>query len=181
MSYTTNGMIGIDLDAVTPALFNGVASTTDGVGAKYTLGTRVAGNNNSEWIYVQAGEAISTTTKEPYALAVDENFQAFKITKARAIAGHIIAVAPRQIIADNAYFWACTRGTNIPLRVAASCAADVNLWTTAVAGRLDDTSGASHRVVLGIKIVTAASASTSALNTVRNAIITNTLVPELIA
>jgi hypothetical protein len=57
----------------------------------------------------------------------------------------------------------------------------VNLWTTATAGRLDDTSGASHRVVLGIKIVLAASASTSAAQTIRNAIITNTLVPELIA
>ena len=175
MSYTTNGMIGIDLDAVT------AGTTTDGANAKYTLGTRAAGNNNSEWIYVQAAEAISTTTKEPFALAVDENFQARKLTKALAIVGHIIAVAPAQIIADNAFFWACTRGTNIPLRVAVSCAADVNLWTTATAGRLDDTSGGSHRVVLGIKIVTAASASTSASNTVRNAIITNTLVPELIA
>jgi len=175
MSYVTNGMIGVDLTAVT------AGTTTNGANAKYTLGQRCAGDGNSEWIYVQAGEAISTTTKEPYALAVDENFQAMKLTKALAISGHIIAVAPRQIIADNSFFWACTRGTNIPLRVAVSCAADVNLWTTATAGRLDDTSGATHRVVLGIKIVTAASASTSAANTIRNAIITNTLVPELIA
>lgn len=175
MAYAINGMIGIDLDAVT------AGTTTDGAGAKYTLGTRVAGNNNSEYIYVQAGAAISTTTSEPFALAVDENFQAVKITKALASAGHIVAVAPRQIIADNAFFWACTRGTNIPLRVAASCAADVNLWTTATAGRLDDTSGGSHVAVLGVKLVLAASASTSAGNTIRNAIITNTLVPLLIA
>jgi hypothetical protein len=177
MAYTTNGMIGVDLSAVT------AGTTTDGASAKYTLGTRVPGNNNSEYIYVQAGAAISTTTSEPYALAVDENFQAVKITSALAGAGHIVAVAPRQIIADNAFFWACTRGTNIPLRVAASCAADVNLWCTATAGRLDDTSGGGGalNVVLGVKIVTAASASTSAGNTIRNAIITNTLVPQLIA
>jgi len=104
-----------------------------------------------------------------------------KLTKSLASAGHIIAVAPRQIIADNSFFWACTRGANIPLRVGASCAADVNLWTTATAGRLDDTSGGSHVVVLGVKIVTAASASTSAANSIRNAIITNTHVPQLIA
>lgn len=175
MAYVTNGMIGVDLSATT------AGTTTDGAGAKYTLGTRVTANANSEYIYVQAGAAISTTTSEPYALAVDENFQAVKITKALASAGHIVAVAPRVIIADNAFFWACTRGTNIPLRVGASCAADVNLWTTATAGRLDDTSGGSHVVVLGVKIVTAASASTSAGNTIRNAIITNTLVPQLIA
>ena len=175
MSYVTSGMIGIDLTSVT------AGTTTDGAGAKYTLGQRVMGKNNSEYIYVQAGAAISTTTAEPFCLAVDENFQAVKITKALASVGHIVAFAPRQIIADNAFFWAVTKGTNIPIRVAASCAADVNLWTTATAGRLDDTSGGSHVAVLGVKLVTAASASTSATNTVRNAIITNTLVPLLIA
>jgi hypothetical protein len=168
-------MIGVDLTAVT------AGTTTDGAGAKYTLGQRVTGSDNGEWIYVQAGEAISTTTKEPFALAVDENFQAKKITKSLASAGHIVAFAPPVIIADNAFFWAQTRGTNFNIRVAASCTADVNLWTTATAGRLDDTSGGSHVAVLGVKIVAAASASTSANNTVREAIVTNTIVPLLIA
>ena len=175
MAYVTNGMVGVDLLAVT------AGTTTDGAGAKYTLGTRVTGTDNGEWIYVQAAAAISTTTKEPFCLAVDENFQAAKITKALATAGHMIAFAPPVIIADNAFFWAQTKGTNFNIRGAASCAADVNLWTTATAGRLDDTSGASHVVVLGVKLVTAASASTSAGNTVREAIVTNTIVPQLIA
>lgn len=175
MAYATSGMIGVDLRAVT------AGTTTDGAGAKYTLGQRVMGTDNGEWLYVQAGEAISTTTSEPYALAVDENFQAKKITKALATAGHMVAFAPPVIIADNSFFWAQTKGSNFNIRVAASCAADVNLWTTATAGRLDDTSGGSHVVVLGVKLVVAASASTSAANTVREAIVTNTLVPQLIA
>jgi len=168
-------MIGIDLSAVT------AGTTTNGEGAKYTLGTRVSGSDNGEWIYVQAGAEISTTTKQPFCLAVDENFQAVKVTKALASAGHMIAFAPQQIIADNAFFWAQTRGTNFNIKVGVSCAADVNLWTTATAGVLDDTSGASHVAVLGVKIVTAASTSASAGSTVREAIVTNTIVPLLIA
>ncbi len=62
-----------------------------------------------------------------------------------------------------------------------SCAADTNLWTTATAGVLDDTSGGSHVAVLGIKLVVSASASVSAGSTVREVIMTNTLVPLLIA
>ena len=76
--YVTSGMIGVDLDSVT------AGTTTDGAGAKYTLGQRVSGNNNSEHIYVQAGAAISTTTSEPYALAVTEALkQATSIARRR--------------------------------------------------------------------------------------------------
>lgn len=175
MAYVTSGEIGIDLSDVT------AGTTTDGANAKFTLGQRVTGTDGQEYIYVQAGAAISTTTKQPFALAVDENFQAVKITKALASAGHMVAFAPQQIISDNDFFWAITKGTNFNIKVGVSCAADVNLWTTATAGVLDDTSGGSHVAVLGVKIVVAASTSASAASTVREAIVTNTLVPLLIA
>jgi len=175
MAYVTNGLIGVDLSAVT------AGTTTDGAGAKFTLGQTAMGTDGTQYTYVQAGEAISTTTKQPFALAIDENFQALKLTKALASAGQQIGFAPQQIIADNSFFWAITRGTNFNIKVGVSCAADVNLWTTATAGVLDDTSGASHVAVLGVKIVTAASTSASAGSTVREAIVTNTLVPLLIA
>jgi hypothetical protein len=175
MSFVTDGKIGIDLDDVT------AGTTTDGANAKYKLGTKVTATDGQECVYVQAGAAISTTTKQPFALAIDENFQAVKITKALASAGHMIGFAPQQIIADNDFFWAITKGTNFNIKVGVSCAADVNLWTTATAGVLDDTSGGSHVAVLGVKIVVAASTSASAGSTVREAIVTNTLVPLLIA
>lgn len=173
--FVTTPVAGIDLSVVT------AGTTTDGAGAPYKLGTRVMGTNNSEFVFCQAGAAISTTTKQSYCLAIDENFQAVKVTKALASAGHMIGFAPAQIIADNAFFWAQTKGSAVPIRVAVSCAADVNLWTTATAGLLDDTSGGSHVAVLGVKLITAASASTSEGNTTRTAIVTNTLVPLLIA
>jgi hypothetical protein len=175
MAYVTNGMVGVNLDDVT------AGTTTNGEGAKFTLGQTALGTDGQQYVYVQAGAEISTTTKQPFVLAIDENFQAVKITKALATAGHMVGFAPQQIIADNAFFWAITRGTNFNIKVAVSCAADVNLWTTATAGVLDDTSGASHVVVLGVKLVVAASTSASAGSTVREAICTNTLVPQLIA
>lgn len=175
MAYTTDGTIGVDLSAVT------AGTTTDGAGAKFMLGQTARGTDGQMYVYVQAGAAISTTTNQPFTLAIDENFQAVKITKALASAGHMIGVAPQQIIADNDFFWAITRGANFNMKVAVSCAADVNLWTTATAGVLDDTSGASHVAVLGVKLVVAASTSASAGSTVREVIMTNTLVPLLIA
>ncbi len=175
MAFVTTPLAGIDLSAVT------AGTTTDGAGAPYALGTRVAGTDNGEWVFCQAGAAISTTVKQQFCLAIDENFQAVKVTKALASAGHLIGFAPPQIIADNAFFWAQVKGSNFNIRVAPACAADVNLWTTATAGLLDDTSGGSHVAVLGVKLVVAASASTSEGNTVREAIVTNTLVPLLIA
>jgi hypothetical protein len=182
MAIVTTPIGGVDISAVTaPVGIDGITSSTDGVGAQFALGTRVSGTDGQEYVYVQAGAAISTTTKQPFTLAIDENYQAVKITKALATAGHLIAVAPQQIIPDNYFFWAITRGSNFNMKVAVSCAADVNLWTTATAGVLDDTSGGTHVVVLGVKLVVAASASASAGSTVREVIMTNTLVPQLIA
>lgn len=171
----SSGLIGANVDRVTSG------TTTDGEGKEFALGTRATGPLGQEFMYVQAGAAISTTTKQPFCLAVDELGQALKVTKVLASAGHRIGFAPRQIISDNDFFWARMRGSGVDVKVAVSCAADVNLWTTATAGVLDDTSGASHVAVLGVKIVVAASTSASAASTVREAIITNPLVPLLIA
>lgn len=172
---TSAGRVGMNVSFTYPG------TTTDGENAPYALGTVADGTDAQRYVFCQAGAAISTTTKQPFTLAIDENYQAVKITKALASAGHLVGVAPQVIISDNDFFWAITRGANFNMKVAVSCAADVNLWTTATAGVLDDTSGGSHVAVLGVKVVVAASTSASAGSTVREVIMTNTLVPLLIA
>lgn len=168
MAYVIDGLAGADLTEVT------AGTTTDGAGAKWALGTTARGTDGQEYVYVQAGAAISTTTKEPYYLTVDENFQAVKGTKTAVLAGHTIAWAPPVAIADNGFFWAIRKGTGFNIKVAVSCAADITLYTTATAGVLDDTSGGatanSQVPVAGVVIVTAASTSASAGSTVREAI-----------
>lgn len=170
MANTIDGIVGANTS------FTYAGTTTDGAGAPFALGTTARGTDGQEYVFVQAGAAISTTTKEPYYLCVDENYQAVKGTKALCLAGHAIAWAPQVAIADNDFFWAIRKGANFNIKVGASCAADITLYTTATAGVLDDTSGgatASSQVpVAGVVIVTAASTSASAGSTVREAIAT---------
>ena len=176
MPYVTSGGIGIDPNSVT------AGTTTDWEDSEHAVGEQATGDYGQKFCYVQAAEAISTTVSEPLTLAIDENFQASKITKANASAGHFIGVAPEQIIADNSFFWARMAGSNFNMKVAVNAAADVNLWTTATAGILDDTSGGSHVAVIGVKlVVAAASSSSSAGSFVREVIMKDTLVPLLIA
>lgn len=173
MAHITQGVIG------TPALnVTYPGTTTAGENAPFRLGDRYPGTDGQEYIFCQAGAEISTDGT-PFALAVDENFQAVKLTKALAIAGHKVAFAPEVAILDNDFFWAITRGSNFNIKVGVSCAADITLWTTATAGVLDDTSGASHVAVFGVVLVTAASASQSAGSTVREALATGPLVTEV--
>jgi hypothetical protein len=106
------------------------------------------------------------STKAPNAIAIDEDYQAQLMTSALAAAGHGLGFAPQAVIADNAFFWARIGGSNFNHRAAASTAADTFLRTTITAGRLSATSTASA-VAFPAVLVAAASASTSAGNSVR--------------
>ena len=171
MASTTNGVIGLNVDQVD------TGTTTDGENAKWALGHEVeyytSLTDHGYARYVQAAEAISTTTNEPYALAIDENNQASKATAALGLAGYRFGIAPQQIIPDNAFFWARVRAGAAKMRLTASAAADVVLGIGGVgaAGRLASsvTASAGNMTVLGLVITAAASASASAGNTIRTA------------
>lgn len=150
MAYVTDGKVGIDLTATT------AGTTTNGENAVYTLGTRVTASDGSVWVYVQAGAAITQYSW----VAIDENFQAVMGTKALADAGHQVGFA-QVAFSDNDFGWVCVHGPgNITVRVLASCAADVQLYTTGTAGALDDTS-ASQTLLRGVVLVTAATNTAS--------------------
>jgi len=170
MSMQSTGLIGANVDRVS------AGTTTDGANAEFPLGTRTSGPDNTEYVYVQAGEAITTATTSPNAVAIDENYQAKLMTTALASAGHELGFAPIgssiDLIPDNAFFWARVNGANFNIRVSASAAADTYLRTTITAGRLGTASTASAVVFTGVVLVTAASASTSASNSVREVLMT---------
>lgn len=129
MAYVTSGQAGIDLAVTTPG------TTTNGEDAKWALGTGVRATDNSLWTYVQAGAAITQYS----ALAIDENYQAVELTSTLAKAGHQIGFA-QVAFDDNDFGWVATHAPgNITVRLAGSCAKDVQLYTGA-AGVLDDTS-----------------------------------------
>lgn len=150
MAYVTSGMVGIDLTKKT------AGTTTDGAGAEFALGTRVTATDGSHWVYVQAGAAITIASW----VAIDENHQAVMGTKALADAGHQVGFA-QVAFADNDMGWVCVHGPgNINVRALASCAADVQLYTSGTAGALDDTS-ASQTLIRGVVLVAAATNTAS--------------------
>jgi hypothetical protein len=161
MSLTITDIVGANPNRVTPG------TTTDGQNAEFALGTRAKGPNNTEFVYVQAAAALLAATTDPNALAIDENYQASLMTTALALNNYDLAFAPPQVIADNDFFWAVLKGSGFNARVAASAAADTYLRTTLTAGRLGTASTASAVTFTGVVIVAAASASTSANNSVR--------------
>lgn len=162
----STGLIGANVDRVSSG------TTTDGAGAEFPLGTRVHGPDNCEYVYCQAAAALLATTTAANALAIDENYQASLMTTALASAGHELGFAPQLVIADNDFFWARVNGSNFNIRAAASAAADTYLRTTATAGLLGTASTASAVVFTGVVLVVAASASTSAANSVREVLMT---------
>jgi hypothetical protein len=178
MTAFVNGPIGAKTDRVT------AGTTTDGALAEFGLGTRAVGADGNIYLYVQAGEAISTATTEPYGLAISSVYQAVKVTAATGAKGHTFGVAPRQIIADNAFFWAVVHGT-CSMRVTASAAADavLGLGGVGAAGRLASsvTASAGNIIVYGVKLTAAASASASAGNTIRTAILTHPIFRSAVA
>lgn len=154
MTYVTSGALGIDLTATT------AGTTTDGAGAKFTLGQRVTGSDNTEWVYVQASGAITQYD----VVAIDENFQAATATSALAGAGHLAGFA-QVAFADNDFGWVALRGSNISVRANISCAADAMLYvgcTGISAGVVDDASVTGRVTLQGVVLVTAGGAAVAA-------------------
>lgn len=154
MGFATSGIVG--------AAFDQTHAT-----AQFAIGTTALGSDGTEYMYVLAGSAIT----QYYCVGIDENFSAAHLSNTTGAGAHKVGF-PQVAIASGEYGWVATRGSNINVKVRASCAADVALYTTASAGRLDDTVGGSGLTIQGVVLVVAASASTSAANTVRECLAT---------
>ena len=150
MAYVTDGKAGTSLSTTY------AGTTTDGYGAPMTLGTRVTATDGSHWVFVQAGAAITQYSW----VAITEDFQAVMGTTALAAAGHQVGFA-QVAFADNDFGWVAVHAPgNITARLLASCAADVQLYTSATAGALDDTS-AGVNLIRGVVAVAAATNTAS--------------------
>lgn len=132
--------------------------------AEFKLGHTVTSQDGVVFMYVQASEVIAQYD----AVAVDESFAAIKLTTAAADDNHTIAFAQVAFAAD-AYGWVALKGSgdNFKVNVLSSCAADVPLYTTGTAGKLDDSS-TSQVEIRGVTIVSANAGSTAAVAAIAN-------------
>lgn len=128
MAHAIDGTIGVSLTKQ-------VAGNASDDNNEWPLGQCVKATDGQEWVYVQASGAITAYD----CVAIDENYQAAAITSTLAKAGYAIGFA-QAAFDDDDFGWVAKQGSNISVRVAASCAPDVQLYTSATAGVLDDTS-----------------------------------------
>ena len=142
------GFPGVKLDEAIAG-----SGTSSDEGNEFKLGTVVTLDDGGEAIYVHAGGAVAVND----FVAIDENFEVAAITAALALVGHGIGVAADVALADNEFGWVRKSGTNFSGNTLASCAADISLYTSGTAGKLDDQSSGSTRID-GVVAVTAASA-----------------------
>jgi hypothetical protein len=130
MTAITSGLLGVN-----------ITDTPTTNTSQHALGTCVTGVDGTEFVYVLAGGAITQYD----AVGIDEDFSATALTKAAADDGHNIGFAQVAFTSGD-YGWVAKKGTNISVRLAASCAADVPLYTTATAGVLDDASTSQTKI-----------------------------------
>ena len=117
MTYQIQGANPLDVDTV----------------AQFALGTANRDDEAKEWIYVQAGSGGLTASQ---AASINGSYSAVATTTTLSLFGQLVGI-PAVAIAANSYGWVQTFGA-CTINVAASCAANVRLNTTATAGRLDD-------------------------------------------
>lgn len=121
--------------------------------AKHRIGQLGQGDNGTEWIYVQATSAVT----QYMTVAIDEDHKIRPITKTLADLNPRIGFAQVAFAAAE-YGWVATKGTNIFALVKANCNDEVDLYTSASAGVLDDTSTSQTKIV-GVVISTSATSS----------------------
>lgn len=133
--YAIDGALGVDL----------ATTHTD---PQFSLGKTVKGNDNSEWVYVQASGAIVQYD----CVAIDESFQATATVLASQGFGDACGVAVATAFADDDYGWVCIKGagSNYKVLVDASCNANAQLYVTTVSGGLADSTTSGGEAVDGI-------------------------------
>jgi hypothetical protein len=144
MSYNTDGLLGVNF-------------TRADADPAFTLGQLVRGSDGTEWAYVQADGAIASAGQ---VVLLDEGWQAAlaSTTNTATGFGQRCGVAAGAL-ADNEYGWVQVGGVCDAIQVAASCAANVALNSTATAGQIDDDATAGAEVINGIVLTTARAAS----------------------
>lgn len=128
-------------------------------GKGFGLGDRVAAHDGREYVWLQASGALAAGDA---AFFVDGVFSASALSTANDARGNKVAI-PVTAVASGEFFMGLVKGAT-GVNVAASCAANTRLNTTATAGRLDDDGTAGAMQVQGIYLTTAAGGVAAVVN-----------------
>ena len=132
-------------------------------GKGFGLGDRHIDQLGNEYVFVLAGSGGITAN---FVAAIDEAYGAVMVSTSNDARGDLLGVAPAAIAASS-YGWVQVKGV-CNVQVAASCAANVRLNTTATAGQLDDDGTAGSIACDHIVLTTARAASAGTAPAVMN-------------
>lgn len=149
--FATDGTIGPNFTETVA----GTGSSFD-QSDQYPLGMVVTAQNGTRYMRVHASAAIVKFD----AVGISENFEAAPLTKDMADDGWFIGFA-QVAAADNDFLWVAMSGSDIGCNLLINCAADVALYTSGTAGKLDDTT-TSQTKIEGVVAVSTITAATSA-------------------
>lgn len=155
-------------DGLIGALVTAAPETT----ARFALGTRINCSDGTSWIYLAIPTSQAITQ---YACcAVNSTNRAVPVTSTIGLTGRAIAIAQQAVSSDATnvqYMWFLLSNpfgdTTWKVRVAASCAVDAKLATTANAGTLDDTTAGTVLRIDGIVLTDSQPAGSSGSRTFR--------------
>jgi len=122
MPIVNGSMIGVNLQG-----------NSDGATALFGLGTHVLGNNNSEWIYVNAGAALTTGQ----LLCVSVSFSA-NVATATLVSGSSAATFPQRLAFSQGAFaasdfgWVAVRGDALNVNLSSSSTMGLPLYLSTV-------------------------------------------------
>lgn len=163
VAYALNSVAGINI--------NDAPSTS----RAWELGQRVRLSDGSEWVYLAI--AISTTIRQYDCCAITGTATTVAVTSTIGLTGVAEVIAQQAIVSDSAniqYMWFLVSNplgqTTYKVKVAASCAINAKLATTAFAGTLDDTTAGTVQRVDGIVLTDSQPSGSSGSRTFRTAI-----------
>lgn len=112
---------------------------------QFPLGLEKDGIDGNTYVYVEADEALAQYA----ACRLLEDGGADELTTTNSGAVPTQVVVPQVAIASGSFGWAVAKGLSFSVLGAASCAADVKLYTTATAGVVDD---AATDLIQGLRL-----------------------------
>ena len=148
----------IGVDVLSPRTAAEVAQ-----GQSFGLGDRHIDHLGNEYVFVLAGVGGITAN---FVATIDEAYGAVMVSTSNDARGDLLGVA-LATIAANSYGWVQVKGV-CNVQVAASCAANVRLNTTATAGQLDDDGTAGSITCDGVFLTTARGAGAGTAPAVLN-------------
>lgn len=155
----SSSVLGVDLDAV----YDAISATTPEIPAlPHKVGTQVTALDGSIWVFATAGGTIVTND----TVAIDDDHGDVEAITGGAAADHAhrkIGFCQNAGMTSGKSGWFLLHGSPA-IRVGDSCAKNVQLYTTATAGVLDDAVGTGSQFpIRGVFLISTVGTATGSV------------------